>query len=130
MDGVTKELSDYLRRLESLGDMAAEAIREQIDLEAAAVEDAIRDGVPVNTGGLRASLTRTDIDTPRRYGKRLEFEGNDQNGVPYAKIANVLEYGRSDTKGLRFIRRAVKSLKGLDDRAAARFEEKAKTLID
>jgi hypothetical protein len=126
MDGVTKRLAEYFERLETLGDIAVESLKEQIDLEAAGVEAAIRDNVPINTGGLKNSLTRTDIDTPRRYGKRLEFEGENADGVPYAQIANILNYGTSTIKPRRFVTKAVKRLNGLDGRAAKRFEEKVK----
>jgi hypothetical protein len=89
MDGVTKQLAAYFEKLETLGDMAVDAIKEQIDLEAAAVETALRDSTPTDTGGLAASLTRTDIDTPKRYGKRLEYEGENAEEVSYEKIANI-----------------------------------------
>jgi HK97 gp10 family phage protein len=130
MDGVTKELADYLEKLETLGDLAVAAIKEQIDIEAAAVESALRDTTPKDSGGLAASLTRTDIDTPKRYGKRLEYEGENSEGVPYAKIANILNSGTSSVKPRRFVTKAVKKLKGLDNRAARRFEEKAKNITE
>lgn len=61
-----------------------------------------------------------------RYGYRLEYEGNAPDGTPYAKIANVLNNGSSTIKPKRFMTKAVKKLKGLDDRAAKRFKEKIK----
>jgi HK97 gp10 family phage protein len=127
MDGVTKQLADYFEKLETLGDLAVEAIKEQIDLEAAAVETALRENTPTDTGGLAASLTRTDIDTPKHYGKRLEYEGENAERVSYEKIANILNYGTSTIKPRRFVGKAIKRLKGLDDRAAQRFEEKINT---
>jgi hypothetical protein len=33
MEGVTKQLADYFGKLEKLGDMAVEAIKEQVDAE-------------------------------------------------------------------------------------------------
>ncbi|MDR3216576.1 MAG: hypothetical protein LBT55_04070 [Clostridiaceae bacterium] len=55
-------------------------------------------------------MTRTDIDTPKRYGKRLKYEGENAEGVPYAKIANILNYGTSSVKPRRFVTKAVKKL--------------------
>jgi hypothetical protein len=128
MDGVTKQLTEYFSKLETLGDIAVEAIKETIDEEAAAVENEIRANTPTSTGGLAASLTKINIDTPARYGKRLEYAGNNPDGVPYAKIANVLNYGSSTIRPRRFITKAVKKLSGLDDRATKRFEDKTKNI--
>jgi len=44
MDGVTKELAEYFEKLEKLGDIAVEAIKEQLDIEAGRAEREIRDG--------------------------------------------------------------------------------------
>jgi hypothetical protein len=56
----------------------------------------------------------------------LEYEGNAPDGTPYAKIANVLNSGTSKINPKRFITKAVRKLKGLDDRAAKRWEEMLK----
>ena len=129
MDGVTKALADYFEKLENLGDMAVEAVKEQVDIESDRTESEIRDGTPEGkTGGLVRSLNRTKIDTPKKYGYRMEYEGENTDGVPYAKIANILNSGSSTVKPRRFIFKAVKKLKGLDDRAAQRFEEKTKNI--
>ena len=78
------------------------------------------------TGGLARSLNVSKIDTDKRYGYKLEYEGENEDGVPYAKITNILNSGSNTIKPRRFITQAVKRLKGLDDRAAQRFEEKLK----
>ena len=127
MDGVAKEFAEYFEKLEKLGDIAVEAVKEQIDLEADRAEREIRDETPVgDTGGLARSLTRSKIDNGKRYGYRLEYEGENEEGIPYAKIANILNSGSSKIKPRRFITRAIKKLKGLDDRATQRFEDKTK----
>jgi len=131
MDGVTKQFANYFEKLENLGDMALEAVKEQVDIEADRAEGEIRNGTPKGeTGGLVQSLTRTKIDTPKRYGYRLEYVGEDAQGVPYQKIANILDSGTSTIKPRRFVTRAIKKLKGLDDRAAQRFEVKTKSIDD
>jgi hypothetical protein len=126
-DGLTQALGDYIEELGTVGNKAIEALKEQIDIEADAVERDLTDNMPENTGGLKASLKRTAITKGNRYGYKLEYEGKDANGTPYAKIANVLNSGSSTIKPRRFITKAVKRLKGLDDRATRRFEEKLKT---
>ncbi len=128
MDGVTKQLSEYFKQLEQVGDKAIEAIKEQIDIEAENVEKEIRKNTPRKTGGLANSFTKTKIDTGQRYGYKLEYEGNSPNGTPYAKIANILNSGTSEIKPRRFITKAVKKLKGLDDRAEKGFAEKTKNM--
>jgi hypothetical protein len=94
-----------------------EAIKEQIDIEAAQVERDLADDTPENTGGLKAALVKADAKRGSRYGYRLEYEGNAPDGTPYAKIANILNSGSSTVKPRRFITKAVRKLKGLDDRA-------------
>ena len=125
-----KELSDYLEKLTAVGDIAVEAVKTQIDIEADRTESEIRKNTPTDTGGLAESLTRTKVDRAGRYGHRLEYEGNAPDGTPYAKIANILNHGTSTIKPRRFIAKAVRKLKGLDDRAAARFEEQANKLLE
>lgn len=123
-DGLTAQLAEYFEELKTVGDKAVEAIKEQIDIEADAVEKELENNTPEDTGGLKASLRRTTITKGNRYGYRLEYEGNDPNGTSYTKIANIQNNGTSTTKPKRFLTKAVKKLKGLDERAAKRFEAK------
>lgn len=85
------------------------------------MESDLIDNTPQNTGGLKASLKRSSISECNRYGYRLEYEGNAPDGIPYDKIANILNHGTSIIKPRRFITKAVRKLKGLDDRAVKRF---------
>jgi hypothetical protein len=47
----------------------------------------------------------------------LGYEGNDPNGTPYVKDANILDYGTSKIEPKRFITKAVRKLRGFDDKA-------------
>ena len=125
-DGLTEELAAYFESLEKVGDIAVEALKEQIDIEADGVEKDLQANTPEDTGGLKASLKKTKSESGSRYDYRLEYEGNAPGGTPYAKIANVLNAGSSTVTPRRFITKAVRKLKGLDERAAKRFEEKLK----
>jgi HK97 gp10 family phage protein len=123
---LTEQLSEFFGQLTTVGDKAVEAIKEQIDIETDGVEKELQANTPTDTGGLKASLVRSNITKGSRYGYRLEYEGNDPNGTPYAKVANILNNGTSTIKPKRFLTKAIRKLNGLDDRAAKRFEEKLK----
>jgi hypothetical protein len=124
-DGLTESFAEYFTELGKVGDLAIESIKEQIDIEAEGVEKSLIENTPEKTGGLKASLRKTKIDSKNsRYGYRLEYEGNAPDGTPYAKIANILNHGTSTIKPKRFLTRAVRKLRGLDDRVEKRFEEK------
>ncbi len=125
-DGLTEALGAYFEELQTVGDKAVEAIKEQIDIETDGVERELAENTPEATGGLKASLKRTALSGGNRYGYRLEYEGNAPDGTPYAKVANILNAGSSTIKPRRFLTRAVRKLKGMDERAAKRFEEKLK----
>lgn len=122
-DGLTESLGEYFDNIGKVGEMAVESLKEQIDIETDNVETELRNNTPKATGGLKASLKRTKIQGGKRYGYRLEYQGNAPDGTPYTKIANILNHGTSTIKPLRFIAKAVRKLKGLDDRAAKRFED-------
>lgn len=123
MNVITKQLSEFFERIDQFSDKAILAVKEQIDIEANAVFDEIKAGTPKKTGGLKNSLIKTSIDTPKRYGHKIKYEGNAPDGTPYAKIANILNSGSSTIKPKKFISKAIHKLKGLDDRASKRFKE-------
>jgi len=128
-DGLTEALGAFFEELEKVGDTAIESLKEQIDIEADGVERELTENtLEGKTGGLKASLRRSKIASGNRYGYRLEYEGDAPDGTPYAKVANILNSGTSTIKPRRFITKAVKRLKGLDDRAAKRFEDKIKEI--
>lgn len=122
-DGITDELLNFFESLAKIGDLAIEALKEQIDIETDNAEKNLQATTPVNTGGLQGSLTRTLLNEYGKYGHVLKYDGNDPNGVPYEKIANILNKGTSTVKPQKFITKTIRNLKGLDDRAAERFEK-------
>lgn len=126
MNGITKQLSEFFERIEEFSDKAIIALKEQIDIETNAVFEEIKAGTPEKTGGLKNSLRKISIDTPKRYGHKIKYEGNAPDGTPYEKIANILNCGTSNIKPKRFITKAIHKLKGLDERATQRFEDKSK----
>jgi len=125
-DGISKELTDYFESIRKYGDKAIEVIQEQIDIEAEIVRAELEKDAPKGaTLGLLRSLTKVKITARRNwYGYSVTFEGKNERGEPYQKLANILNYGTSTIKGTRFISRAIHKLKGMDDRIAERFRNK------
>lgn len=131
-DGISKQLSDYFDNLATFGDLAVEAIKEQVDIEVKKVLDELERTTPQGqTHGLIMSLKNAKIETRHEwYGYSVTFEGEDKQGTSYEKIANILNYGSSTIKPLRFIDKAIRNLKGLDDRTMVRFESKINSKSD
>lgn len=132
-DGITKELSDFINEISKSGDVAIETFKDTIDTAVKSYSNNLSNSVAAihtgGTGGLKNSLT-TEPVTDRGsqfYGSRVHFKGENRQGVPYEKIANVLNYGRAagvSSSGRRyggiagsfFISKEVKKLKGLSKR--------------
>ena len=122
-DGVTKELNDYLESIGNMAGKSKEALKQQVDIEAEALKAQLLKTTPKRFGNLVRSLTKAEVTNRHNwYGWRLEFVGNDKAGVPFQKIANILNFGSSTIKGTRFISKAIRMLRGMDDRIAKRFE--------
>ena len=127
-DGISKEINDYFESIKDYGDKAIEALQEQIDIESEDFRKVLEQTAPKGaTRGLLNSLRKTKLVARRQwYGYSVEFEGTNRKGVPYQKIANILNYGTSSIKGSRFISRAIRRLKGMDERIAERFAKKTR----
>lgn len=125
-DGVSKQLAEYFEQISEFGDFAIEAIQEQIDLEVERLIKELEATTPKGaTLGLLNSLRHSKITAKYNwYGYSVEFEGENRKGVPYQKIANILNYGSSTIKGTRFINKAIHNLKDMDDRIYERFQTK------
>jgi len=124
-DGVTKELAEYLENIGTIGDKSKAAIMEQVDIEAEIVRAELQRKAPRDTGGLVSSLLKSRCEVRRNwYGYSIEFHGNHPDGTPYQKIANILNYGTSHITGTRFISRAIRKLRGMDDRIHERYQDK------
>lgn len=127
-DGVSKELEEYFNNIGTFGDKAIEAVKEQIDIEVNKLILQLEYTTPRGaTLGLLNSLRNSRITAKRNwYGYSVEFVGQDRKGVPYQKIANILNYGTSFIKGTRFITKAIHNLKNMDERIYERFQTKIK----
>jgi len=123
MESLDKYLSE---RLTVVGKASYESIKETITSEANQVFEDIKNTTPVKTGGLKNSLTIEEVkdDKNSRYGYTIFYDGYNQQGTPYSKIGATLNKGTSKIPATRHIDKAVKKLKGLDDRIAEKFKEK------
>lgn len=127
-DGVSKQLAEYFEDLAEFGDYAVQAVQEQVDLEVEKLINQLEQTTPRGaTLGLLNSLKKSKIVARYKwYGYSVEFEGQNRKGVPYQKIANILNYGTSYIKGTRFINKAIRNLKDMDERIYERFQNKIK----
>jgi len=137
------DIADMLNKYTAKVDQVIPIVKEEIDKAAEQVKRDIDNGVRAEhyqTGELASSLTISPLasnDKPnaKKYGYEIEFKGENAHGVPYAKIANILNYGRdafegSKTKkayggieGSHFIDEAIRPLKGLTKRISERIEK-------
>ena len=130
-DGVTKELHDYLESVGNMAGKSKEVIKQQVDIEAEALREQLARTTPRRYGDLVRSLSKVEVTNRHNwYGWRIEFVGNNKNGVPFQKIANILNFGSSTIKGKRFISKAIRILRGMDDRIAKRFEQEVDKAVD
>lgn len=127
-DGVSKQLEEYFEQIADYGEFAIKAVQEQIDIEVEKLVKQLEETTPRGpTLGLLNSLRKSKIVVKYNwYGYSIEFEGENRKGVPYQKIANILNYGSSTIKGTRFINKAIHNLKDMDDRIFERFQNKIK----
>ena len=127
-DGVSKQLAEYFEKLTEFSDYAVQAVQEQVDLEVEKLINQLEQTTPRGaTLGLLNSIKKSKIVARYKwYGYSVEFEGQNRKGVPYQKIANILNYGTSYITGTRFINKAIRNLKDMDDRIYERFKNKSK----
>lgn len=123
------ELEKYLQSLSACGDLAIEATKEVIDKECEELFTDIKQGTPVDTGGLASSLTKVKVTARGRYGYSIDYDGYNDQGIAYSKIGRSLNKGRNGRTGTRHIDKAVRKLKGLDDRINDNFNEKLERRI-
>lgn len=123
-DGITSELSEFIESLGDLGDIAKDAAKSVIDTEVEKFSTNVESKIPVKTGGLKSSFNVSKVTDGGSsfYGYDAAFEGNAPNGEPYQKIANVINYGKENQAGTQFVSKAIRKLKGMDERIEARIE--------
>lgn len=121
------ELQDFINtKLTVLGKAAYEAIEDVVTAEANACYNNIKEGTPVKSGGFRDSLEIEKVDDKNnsKFGYTIDYEGYNDKGVAYSYIGRSLNKGTSRITAKKHIDKAVRKLKGMDDRINQRFIEK------
>ncbi len=116
-DGITKEMSSFLSRLENIGPESIAIAKKTIDTAVDEYERNVTTATPVRTGSLKSSFKVTPVvKGSNYYGYNAEFTGENENGESNAKIANILNYGSPTMAGSHFLDKATKKLKGLSQK--------------
>lgn len=121
-DIITKEVSDHI---EIATNAAIDSLKEVVDERSQKCFEMLQKNTQVDTGGLQKSLTINKLNSINRYGYTIDFDGYNERGIAYSKIARALNNGsQNHLKSQGFINRAVRTLKGMDDEIDERFEQK------
>ena len=128
MNKVCEEFDTFIKdTLEPIQDASISSVKEVVDEEAQKLYEEIKSSTPVRTGKLAQSLTiKRKNSSANRYGYIVDYEGYNELGVPFSKIARTLNKGTKAISATRHIDRAIRNLKGLDERIYQRFLEKIK----
>lgn len=141
MSEVTKMFDEFYKNvLGKVGEVSQQAIQEEVDKFSDQFEKDLQGAIPQRTGGLLKSLRKVKEPREKWYGYNFEFVGVNENGVPYEKIANVLNYGRpagfknnvkyGEIAPRKFVYKAVRKLKKLDNAIVENYENKMQELND
>ena len=131
VDGISKQFEDFINNvLGQVGTETKEAIIEEVDNFTEQYVDDLKKTTPKKTGRLIASLKTTKINKRNYYGNEVEYFGENENGEPYEKIANILNYGTKDGRiqPKRFVNKAIRKLKKLDPAINENFEQRMQNL--
>lgn len=130
-DGISAELSEYLTQVSGKLGKAKEVAQEVIDYESDQFYERVDAKIPIATGGLKASLKKTKVESkPGWYGYEIDFVGDAPNGEPYRKIANIINYGTPTGSGTFFVSNATRKLKGMTGRIEARIEQELSKITE
>ena len=138
---VTELFDDFYNNvLGKVGEVSQQAIQEEVDKFSNQFEKDVVASIPNKTGRLLKSFRKVKVPREKWYGYDFEFVGINENGVPYEKIANVLNYGRpagfknnvkfGEITPRKFIYKAVRKLKKLDKAIVENYETKMQELND
>lgn len=130
---VQSELDKYIKStLSVVGASAYAAIKEVVEEETIRCYEEIKKSTPVSEGGggLRDSLKIYEYkgaETGRvanRYGFYIDYDGYNEHRIAYSFIGRKLNKGTSKFPGTRHIDKAVRRLRGMDNKINQRFLEK------
>jgi hypothetical protein len=117
---LTREMQEFINKeITPMPEKALNILKKEIDIAAQDVYNFLTINTPKGeTGGLVKSLQKKRSTQNQYYGYDIEYAGEDAEGVPYQKIANILNFGKKDgtLPAKYFLKRAQRRLKGLDDK--------------
>ena len=122
-----EKLNSYLAHLSmNLGPAVLDAFKEQIDIEANNCFETMKNGTPVSDKDhihLRDTIKIEKQEKPNKYGYKIDYDGYDETGKPYSLIARSINKGALGRVPTRHMDKAIKKLKGMDQRIGARVTE-------
>lgn len=88
-----------LAKLQRISQSTDEALKKAVKAGGDLLAEKLREAAPVRTGGLQKSIKAGKVEYSAGDGYTTEVKptGNDPRGESYARIGNVLEYGRGKT---------------------------------
>lgn len=107
-------IDEALARFEKLGAAAEDAFRAAAKAGGELMAEKISAAAPVRTGGLSKSIKASSPKHTVGDGFYTEVKptGSDSHGESYAKIANIIEYGRKYASPQPFFYPTVDSASG------------------
>lgn len=127
-------LIKYLDILKTdLGPSVKKAVADVIDEESNKCYQSIKDGTPISDKAhkhLVESLKMEKITSSNKYGWKIDYDGYNENGVPFSLIARSLNKGSNFGGATHHIDKAVHQLKGMDDRISKKVDEKLKEIVN
>ena len=89
-----------LARLQRISKSTDEALKKAVKAGGDLLAEKLREAAPVRTGGLQKSIKAGKVAYSAGDGYTTEVKptGNNPRGESYARIGNVLEYGRSNMR--------------------------------
>ena len=93
----TGGIAAELEKFDGLAKGVNEACEKAVQAGGKALAKRLTDAAPVKTGGLQKSIKagKVDYNAADGYHCSVGPTGKNERGEPYAKIGNILEYGRS-----------------------------------
>lgn len=127
-DSLAVALEKEFNRAIEGGELYKKCLQDEIESTAKAFQAEVERTKPPIVRNAKYGYTK--ILRPNYVAYKFAFEGNDENGRPYERLANYYEYGWSgrdsgirEQPPLKFQRKAIiRVVKGIEKRAEARFK--------
>lgn len=139
MDNLAKVIDNYIASLAQIGDLAKEAIVEEVNKAVDEFEATLQKKAEKISKGIANSIQRVPTNEAGKYGFTIRFMGNlpqpkrhykDKRSTKtittYQGLAMLFEYGDKKHKATKFVSSSIRKLKGLDNKILDNYEKKLK----